>query len=375
MNCIFFIFFTLFSMTTFGAEFLYPVAMYTDTEADHTQKLLVLHQKTGTIMELWSWDPMTHIADKMLPSSFCPAGVALLPSNKGFSFIDNGRIRIKEFIKRSARSIDIPYGVSALGPVTWHANGLGYFHALRNGHYALFSITVSGDVDCCLARSKTDCLYPSWFKESLFYVERTDSQQFACRYRIVEQSAATDNSDPLRALCVDFGNRPIICLNMIGANEGFFLEHAPKIDTTATTVTFLYYQLTRIDKNSWHINHLFSFSIPATLLDNASDTHVYESILPLVPRIYGSTVYYVDGDALRLSVCSYNLVTHKKKSGVSPYNSALSFVPIRCNSLLFFGGRIQPDAIETNSMPCIYIDSDNSDCFSLPCLPYQDINQ
>lgn len=352
-------------MTTFCAEYLYPVATYTDIEADHTQKLLVLYQKMGTTMELWSWDPMTHVANKMLPSSFCPAGVALLPSNTGFSFIDNGRLRIKEFIKRSARSIDIPYGVSAMGPVTWYDNGLGYFHALRNGHYALFSITISGDVDCCLARSKTDCLYPSWFKESLFYVERTDSQQFGCHYRIVEEFAATDNSDPWRALCADFYNRPIIFLNMIDADEGFFLEHAPKIDTTATTVTFLYHRLERIDKNSWHANHLFSFAIPAMLFDNASDSRLYESILPLLPRVYDSIVYYVDVSDLGMSLYTYNLVTNKKESLISPYNSDFPLVPIKSNSSLFFGGRIQTDRTQA-SRPGLYIDSD---CFSLPCLP------
>ena len=366
MNFIFFIVFTLCSMTTSYAEFLYPVATYTDS--DHSQNLLVLYQKTGTTLELWSWDPVTHVATKMLPSSFCPAGVALLPSGKGFSFIDNGRIRIKEFIKRSARSIDIPYGVSAIGPVTWHENGLGYFHALCNRHYALFSITPYGDVDRCLAQAKTDRMYPSWFKESLFYIERTDSQQLPCQYRIIEQRLPDTEPQNAPQICVDFDNRPIIFLTMISADEGFFLEHASKIDMAESTITFLYHQFVRHDKNSWRTRHLFSFSIPSTLLDNASDTHVYESIIPLLPRVYDSMVYYVDAYALGMSLCTYNLVTNTKESVVIPYNSDFPFVPIKCNSLLFFGGCICRGILEAKRTPSIYIDQDNTYCFSLPCI-------
>src|SRR4029077_13654544 len=128
--------------------------------------------------------------------------------------------------------------------------------------------------------AKTDCMYPSWFKESLFYIERADSQQSPCQYRIIEQRLSDIEQQDMPQICVDFDSRPLVFLTMISADEGFFLEHASKIDMAESTITFLYHQFVRHDKNSWHTRHLFSFSIPSTLLDNASDTHVYESIIP-----------------------------------------------------------------------------------------------
>jgi len=92
------------SLSSYAIEFLYPVAQINQ---DGTNKIYVMYQKSLTHVELWVWDPETKVATKGLLSSHTPVNFRLLPGNKGFSFIDNGRIKIKLFNHRSIQSIDI----------------------------------------------------------------------------------------------------------------------------------------------------------------------------------------------------------------------------------------------------------------------------
>lgn len=346
-----------YAMVTSCGEFLYPVASYTDPEQQ--TKLLVLYQKTDKHTELWSWDPVTRVAAKMLPSSFSPAAVALLPEDKGFSFIDNGRIRIKEFAKRSARSIETPPGVSNIGPISWYRNGVGYFHALERRAYAIFSITPHGDIGPCARQANSDCMYPACVDTTLFYIERTHQTNY--HYCIIEQT------DTNKKICVDFDQRPIIFLTMIDNDQGFVIEHPPQRDTTVSTITFLYHQLVRDSSlATWRTNYLFSFSIPYDLLDTTRDTSLYESIMPLLPRLCGSIIYYVDHTTCStMQLCAYNLDTHTSAASAC-VNNDCCLVPVCSGSLLFCGGRVQHDQLQhdQHQMPYLYTDANNELCFS-----------
>ena len=89
-------------------EFLYPVASFNN---DGQNFIYVIYQKNVHHLELWSVNSETMIATKLLMSNFSPAGVRLLPNQAGFSFIDNGRIRVKYTNKRSPLSFDFEYPI------------------------------------------------------------------------------------------------------------------------------------------------------------------------------------------------------------------------------------------------------------------------
>src|SRR5579872_7448020 len=119
-------------------EYLYPVAAYKTPEG--ASRLLLLYQKSSANIELWEWDPITKHANKALPASHTPAGVRMLPDNSGFSFIDEDRIRIKKFTKRSAKTLELREPLHSLGPVTWAEDGTGYFHAQGKKNFCIFGI-------------------------------------------------------------------------------------------------------------------------------------------------------------------------------------------------------------------------------------------
>jgi hypothetical protein len=303
----------------------------------------------------------------MLPASFSPAGVRMLPDNTGFSFIDNGRIRIKEFIKRSARSVDIQESVSNIGLITWGGD-YGYFHAKEYQSYRIFSITPAGDTTLCVTRAKTDCMYPVSVEGVLFYIERTlheaspTSSEY--QYRIIEQKL-DHQSD--QVVCADFQNRPIIFLTMVTAHEGFVVEHPAHLDADEDIMTFSYHQIIRDYTNRWHKNLLFSFTLPGLLLLNTSESRVYESIIPLLPRVIGNMIYYVTSfrghGYTTVTLSTYNRITQKKENIFTPASRFdCPFVPFCGNFRIVCGGLVDRSSYK-NSGPQIYCDPNNNLCF------------
>ena len=88
---------------TLAYEYLYPVA---GVKKNNERYLYLLYQKDAIHVELFLWHEKTKIISKVLPSLCMPAGIRMLPDQKGFSFIDNGRIKLKLFNKRSPKAID-----------------------------------------------------------------------------------------------------------------------------------------------------------------------------------------------------------------------------------------------------------------------------
>src|SRR5579872_5143165 len=96
-----------------ACEFLYPVA---SVSKDH---VLVMYQKNSYHLELWDWNPQTNQADSVLLSLYTPAGVKLLLSKKGYSFIDSGVIKIKMFQKRSPKTVEIDQPLHTIELLHW----------------------------------------------------------------------------------------------------------------------------------------------------------------------------------------------------------------------------------------------------------------
>lgn len=317
-----------------ATEYVYPVTSLNDGKT-----ILYIHQHSPINIELFSFNTQTQQTEQMLWSVFNPAGLQTLPDNGGFSFIDNGRLRIKEFQKRSAKAIDFDEPIFGINSLHWIDEHSCYCSAQYNNNFALFELHDNGTLQCLRAEAGKDCMYPQKVNDQLFYIERYATKN-NMHYCIVSCAYQTDNnSDAQTNLIIDFKSTPIAFLTIISETEGFVVEHAQHTDSENPTMVFKYHRIVK-EGDVWAKNVLFSFSVPTNLLLD-SEKKLYESILPLLPRIINNKVYFVDcanNTDYILEPYFYDLSAQifQKISLNQPKGHC--FVPMVCSNKLYFGG-------------------------------------
>jgi len=326
-----------------ASEYIYPVASLCNGET-----ILYIHQSNTTSLELFEWNTKTNRAEQILWSVFNPAGLLLLPNNSGFSFIDNGRLRIKLFQRRSPKAVDFDEPLFNINALFWIDEHTCYCSAQQNANFALFQLQDDGTMQCLIAENGKDFMYPQKIDKLLFYIERyaTQDASRALHYKIMSNLHQDDNFCATAAkLILDFGDKPIIFLTMVSDKEGFVLEHAQNIDSDSSVALFTYYQIIKQD-NIWHKNLLFCFEIPTNLL-LTSEQRLYESLLPLLPRIVKNKVYFVDcseNNDYSLEPYFYDLSTKAKQKIILPTKKpGHYFVPMLCGEKFYCGGTVSND--------------------------------
>lgn len=391
----------LFSFFTSQAEyqeFVYPV----DTiEHEEQEKLCILHQK-GNTLELWFWNPQTQAATKALLSSFCPAGLTVLPNKKGFSFIDNDRIRVKQVNKRSPKSIDL-YGPYDLTTIQWIDNTSFCFGAKERQHGNLFHATTEGELYRLTVSDTNEYFYPQKTEDELFFIEKSE-QGFSIKHtkypmeEIKKHSQEKQDNKTLQARMnsyleeketayqpyLDLDNSETVFLSsntmnisflkMISPEQGFFLEHCEQVERGDPSIHFSYYSffkypsLPSTNNNAWNIKKLFTFTLPLhLLLPTRGKARLYESILPLLPFINKEKIYFtsISPETQALDVFCYDLeneTIEQKTFAFSP--DQIYFTPRYCNNSLFSGGSILHDPMRTNISPRSDIDPSGTQIFS-----------
>lgn len=328
----------LYMHTTYAVEYTYPVG-----SIDNGENILYIHQHTIDNLELFEWNTKKNHTEPILWSMFNPAGLQLLPNNIGFSFIDNGRLRIKSFLKRSPKAIDFDEPLFNISTLTWIDEHTCYCSAQQDRNFGLFELDDDGTVRCLLKQSDHDYMYPQKIATQLFYIERyqTKGAVNSQHYKIISTSYQNNNVRALEPkLIADFENSPIVFLTMLSDQEGFVMEHPQNIDSDSSTILFTYHHIIKQGK-AWSKNPLFSFEIPSNLLLN-EDQRLYESLLPLLPRIAKNRVYYVDcaqHDNLQLEPYYYDMETKlTQKIAVPAKEQGHYFVPILYGQKLYCGG-------------------------------------
>lgn len=396
-------------MSSYSYEYLYPVAKI---EQNGKTKIYVLYQKSVTHLELWLWDPETKIGSKGLLSTYTPASLKILPSQDGFSFIDNGRIRIKRFSRRSPKAIDIYEPIYDLNEMHWIDNNNFYVSAKCNGVFSIFQIDIDGIIATVLQDCENDLMYPQKVGSSMFYIEREikegeykrdhvsyrvlKTEYHVCNDSLLELQGIEDDQERLkkslekvfkqesacdkideqkseysakRECLVDFKASPLAFLNMISENEGFFLEHSDEVDRHDDTIKFDCHYIKKID-DSWRCRRIFSFFIPSYLIFDIMDYCLYESLLPLLPRYYNNKIYYVDCSPKgnqNLNIFSYDFITKSveqqsfTQSGAQSEN--LHFSPIFTKDTIFYGGKMD-NAYDVS--PKMWINKQGFVCIDLP---------
>lgn len=319
-----------------AAEFLYPVAI------DKNGSLYLIYQKTANHIELWEWDPQTKQADQLLFSRFTPAGFRLLPMGDGFSFVDNGILKVKKFVKRSPRTIEFDAPIYQVEIVQWIDNNTCYTSGKYKENFGIFQIDYEGEVNPVYLRECIDCMYPQKINDCLWYIER-DERGY---YRVMQTSYLPSIGNtfneriswhqehlPNSESIASFEKQPIAFLSMISLSEGFVIGHPPLVSRTEHIIPFDYYHLKK-DEGVWQVTHLFSFYIPSDLLFIGKSSRLYESLLPLLPQHIGQKIVFSSMDDFGiLSLFAYD--TASKINILLPDTQNL-FPPVRnkCGGLL-----------------------------------------
>lgn len=320
-----------------ATEYVYPVASLGNGE-----RVLYIHQHSSTNIELLEWNSKTNQTEQILWSIFNPAGLEMLPDNSGFSFIDNGRLRIKLFQKRSAKAIDFDEPLFGINSVHWIDEHTGYCSARYNDNFALFELYDNGTLQCLRAEKGKDVMYPQKVGNQIFYIERcaTENVLGDIQYHITSISYQNSNLHSSEAkLITNFYSTPIVFLTMTSEIEGFVVEHTQSIDSDDITTPFAYHHI-RKEGDVWHKNLLFSFSIPTNLFLSAEE-RLYESILPLLPCIINNKVYFVDCAKNKDTILEpyfYDLKSKITQKINVATQKGHCFVPMLCGNTLYFGG-------------------------------------
>src|SRR4030095_10985072 len=283
--CFYILFFTF--IRIYSIEYIYPVACLNDETT-----IFLIHQLSSQHIELLQWNAQTNHTEQALWSLFNPAGLQLLPDNSGFSFIDNGRLRIKFFNKRSPKTIDFDEPLFNINSLYWIDIHSCYCSAQQGNDYALFHLHDDGTINYIVACDNKDCLYPQKIDTHLFYIERDktniiDPTSYHIMHALCPMHGALDAQK-----IIDFKDRPIAFLQMLSPEKGFVIEYQKTIDTNDKTMLFIYYHIIK-QSDFWTKKELFSFIIPRVLLMHDNEEALYESMLPLLPQVVENKIYFV----------------------------------------------------------------------------------
>ncbi|NBV40257.1 hypothetical protein EBR77_00250 [bacterium] len=285
-------------------QFLYPVAALDPAG----QELLVVHQKSLDDIELWIWNAQTKYAYKGLLSAYMPAGIKMLPSGLGFSFIDQGRLRVKMFAKRSPRTIAMYEPIRNISEIHWISDDAFYFSAQEGDVFNIFSCSTLGELHRLTASECGDYLYPQKVGNELFCIFRNQDT-----FNIVVNNWTLSDFDSKskvvqsqKVLSLD---NSAAYLHMISAEQGFYLEYPQVIDSQQETIEFVCHQIKKCD-GAWSDEMLFSFRIPCEYILGTESKRLYESVQPFLPNYTSQDlIVFVDAQDHGLQLQCYNLIS------------------------------------------------------------------
>lgn len=375
-------------------EYMYPVALLPDNT------VALIYQNSAESTQLYVVDLNTHSFFSGLSSRYMPSSFMMLPNSLGFSFIDNGIIRIKYFTRRSAKTLEFSHPLHHINSMAWDDAMYMYISAQYLNNYELFQLDADGNLKYKLSRQKADFLYPQKQGSDLFFISRSivnqepsynvsvfkfddkgneekeglinnklyleekknHVQRENCDTNSLDAHFRNDeylvyDSNAIKTI-VDFGNQPIAFLSMDTDKTGFAVGHASSIDVTEDAdVVFSYYYFYRdttenIDEadeaieSRWHTKKLFDFAIPISFVATDGKNRLYEYMTPLLPKKIDTFIYYSHSVNGILNLFSYSLDTDTNNQiTFSQLPDEHYFCPIKVGSSLYVGGAVysKPD--------------------------------
>lgn len=334
--------------------YIYPVAYST------CSSIIVVQQHESGKLRLIRWDPSTQSTDLMLPGYYYPVEVSMLPDRSGIGFIDNDRLRIQYFNKRSATTYDMQYPLRGLHSLTWAGPHNLFFTARYKDRYALCAIALEKPCSVHIMVSEEgDYLYPSYVDDNLVYIERTTiDHDIVYRLQMIEHARALFSeeetcaeayysdipvqlSPPCSTLTIAyFCSTPIMHTHMERHDFGWVI--GLPADMNAQHLIFTCY-IVQHNHNVWSSRAAFVFSIPCSmLLGDDFSQKLSESLNPLLPRFIRGSLYFCsahEGDFVR--IYRYDLNTMRIECLTSPQIQSHLFAPLDLGSMVICGSRSQ----------------------------------
>ena len=283
--------------TIISNEYVYPVANLDDNT------ILMMHQKSLDELELFALDTTTHTKQKMLSSLYFPAHVCLMPNKKGYSFIDRGRIYIKDLLKRTPRSIDIYQSICDIQSVQWINDNQLIFSAKFKNRYKICMYDVTHDqgqlYSLCSLHDDINYIFPSAVdQENLFCLTQHDGSEFyqVTRMKIEptlwEHALKNKEKECNKEIIPLEHHKPLCFLKMMDLTTGYVLEmtqhnHENKIFS---------FKVYKIDIPNTQLQELFKFDIPEKFIIGSEQERFYESLYPLLPRYQHDKIYFTNFD-------------------------------------------------------------------------------
>ncbi len=249
------------SVYTHDFQYMYPVACAT---SDGQTSIYCVRQTSADAITLHVWNPITHADEQVLDEHYRPASLTLMPDNQGFSFIDNGRIRICKQQKSPPETLALTMPLYDISLLHWIDQYTLYCSAKKRMRYGIFAVDRDGHVTQLLYSITADYMYPHKIGSDLFYIERSDMED-GSDYEIVHTKYAHKRLTECSQVVADFGKRPLIFLHMATAQEGFVIEYPFKIAQSADRVTFTCHRIQANADGQWGVCPLFTFTLPIRL--------------------------------------------------------------------------------------------------------------
>lgn len=326
----------------YSTEYIYPI---TTTCNDTGQELILfMHQTAAQETRLWSLNIQTNSYEQLLSSQYNPIGVQLLPDNSGFSFLDNGLIKVKNFLKRSPKTIEIYEPIYNIGSIQWLDATSCFFHAKQGNRYGIFQVDLDGQLNNIIKSSSCDYLYPQKVGKDLFFIGR-DLQGNHCvektTYPFIKKTimslneamdCAQENFEPVDNEVVrimSFKKSTIVNLVMRNEYEGFLVEHLPIINTNPISISFKFYKLELGAEGVWNKKELFLFSLLSSLFFDKA-IMLRDPMPALFPQVTSDSIYFI---SYHESTKSLSLYFYDIPSGSIKSCKNFSFLPVATNYL------------------------------------------
>ncbi|OGB97126.1 hypothetical protein A3F06_04360 [candidate division TM6 bacterium RIFCSPHIGHO2_12_FULL_36_22] len=329
---IFFLLFLTFSLRPLDSmRCCYPVAAVTQ---GGQSRIFYLDQQSLQCLQLWVVDSDSKDSNKALLFIYNPSSISLLPSGKGFGFIDRGRIKMKTFIKKSPHSLDFYEPIYNITRAHWIDDEHCYFSAKQDNRYKLFMSNLDSDLSVLVDIPNVDIIYPSHIAVTIYYLSKdvTEGVSLCC----------IDTISGHVATIVSLGRKNIAFLEMKSHSEGFFIQAPFSIDTQANNLELVYYRVYK--EGEWKQEKLFSFIIPIHYLFGKGPERFYESLMAFLPRIYEDEIFFSSLSVSHLDCYSYNRKARKVRPLFTDVIDTDRFGALRHEGRIYCGHAIRSES-------------------------------
>ena len=260
-------------------QIVYPIAFAGD-------KIYTIYQKENNQKEIWTLDLKQNQATQCLFSNYAPSAVKLLPNNSGFSFIQDGQLRVKYFHKRSPKTIAFNLSLKDFHLVEWLDVRQCYFSARRlHKNLIMIGEINHAEVHVIMEDSYGDAFYPQKVDDNLYYVRKVNGRNSVIKTKFLNPFVSEDEQvvldflpDDDDMLLLDAGSYKIAGFKMVDQNCGYFvvLNSAPTDEFIKFSYHKICYNQNRaipdpVLAKNWHKKHLFDFVLKKNILIDKSN--------------------------------------------------------------------------------------------------------